>query len=258
MCEIDASLRVDDIPKIEVSNSFVPVVKAFPEHAQVSPYKMMSSNNRVIEVRGDTLTAVSVGTAMIKFYKADEEIPFAEKEVSTYQENFVQRIELTADTRRMGIGQSQRLSMKLLPPTADDVEEYQWSVSDASVATIDETGELVARAAGTVLVVLETRRAREAVEIEILPDIAGINLSGTNIALYVGQTQPIQAYIYPANVYDSSCEWRTSDSRVAVVEKQNDGTDAIRATGIGSCTIVCAALQGGGICCVQCNGRKHV
>lgn len=242
--EIDLFVTVDFTDQIEVGKTVTPSCHAVPKGNALPDLRMESSNPNVIRVEGDSLVALSVGKSMIEFFKAEELIPFAKKEVVTYQEHFVKEIKLELTESEMGIDRQQQVQIAVIPEDAEDVAKVRWSVDREDLAEINQSGMLVTKKSGTVIITAKTPRVEQHITVTILPNIETIVLSESQINLYVGQTQKIEATLQPENVYHSEVEWKTSDKNVAVFSKLDDGTDIIRATGIGDCVLTCVAKEG--------------
>ena len=242
--EIDMFVSVSDVKDIEVGKSAQLKIKTIPDSGDLPQLRITTSNASILSVDGLKLTAVAPGSAYIEVYRAEEMIPFARKKVRTLKNNFVQSIRLGLRESKMGIGRTQSVNIVLVPEDAEDIHRVEWSVSDSKVASVDKEGNVRALAAGKVVVTAATSRVRESVEIEILPNISNINVSVTHSDLYVGETQPISVSVAPRNCFDSSYKWKTSDKTVAIVEKLDDGSSVIRATGIGNCILTCVAAEG--------------
>lgn len=250
--EIDMFIMVEDIEDIEVGNSYKPKFRILPESEMFPLLRITSSNPNVIAAENDLLVAHTVGQAVIEFYKADELMPFAKKEVKAFHDNFVQKIELSVCEKKMGIGKKQQINIALIPEDADDAKQVKWSIDNENIAEVDNSGVISTKTNGRAIISAETVRAKKSIEIEVLPNLSNIVLNEDVVELYVGQSEPIKANVEPANAFNSDCEWKTSDKSVAIVTKLDDGAEVIQAVGIGECNITCVAKEG------ECNATCKV
>lgn len=241
---IDMFVIVDDIKDIELGQTYEPTFRTVPDGEELPALRMVSSNPNIVSINGNLLSANEIGHVTIEFYKAEEIIPFARKEISTYRDNFVKKIELALTEKSIGISKKQQINIVLVPEDADDINNVKWSVDNQEIAEINNDGVIFTKKDGRVIVTAETTNVKESIEVEILPNISEIRLSETIIEFYVGQTKPINAHVEPRNAYNNTFEWKTSDKSVAVVEKLDDETEVIKATGIGECVITCVAIEG--------------
>ena len=106
-------------------------------------------------------------------------------------------------------------------------------------------------AAGKATITASTTRVKATVDIEVLPNLSAISLSTTRVELYVGQTEAMNVSVSPSNAFDASYEWQSSDKSVAIVDTLDDGSQIVRATGIGDCVLTCVAKEGG--CTATCS-----
>ena len=249
--EIAPFLAIADVPEIEVGETISLDVVAFPENSEVPNLRIVPQNGSILAVNGLEMTAVAPGSTYIDIYKAEENIPFVRKNVTTFQNNFVKKIDISLSTYKMGIDRKQLIDIAFTPSDAEDIHLVKWSVDNAEVVDISEDGEIIAKKEGTATVTASTKMASASINVTVLPNIKSIVSTVSQSNLYVGQTQPISVSIEPTNCFDPSYEWKSSDKAVAVVEKQDDGNTVIRATGIGNCTLSCVAKEGG--CTTSCN-----
>lgn len=242
--EIDMLIFVEDLADIEVGKVVAPVYKTLPAKQTLPALRIVTSNPNVLRVEGNYLKAVAAGQTIVEFYKAEEIIPFARKEAIIYQDNFVQKIYLSLIDKQMGIGKCQVASITLVPEDAADAKQIKWSVDNESILRVQNNGEVIAMLAGKATITAETTKAKQAIEVEVLPNISDIKLSINAVHCYVGQTRNIQVSVTPSNCFNKEYEWKSSDRNVAIVEKLDDGCEIVRATGIGNCVLTCKAKEG--------------
>ena len=232
--EVDRQIYIDDIQPIEVGSEHSISFKG----AVNSSIRIVSLNPNVIQICGISLKAKSAGKAVIEFYKADAMIPFEKKEVSTYQNNYIKRINLSIDKTVLKIGEVHKIHVEYLPADAEDIETVNWSVTGQNECIeLTPEHEVIAKNSGKAVVTVKSKTTDASVEIEVLPDLKYIALSDYDTQLFVGQTKPIQVKVQPENCFDSTYHWETSDKSVAVVERDEFGKEFIKATGIGTCIL---------------------
>ena len=251
--EIDPYVSIQEIPKIEVGNSYTLKIDMFPSTSRIPNLRIKPQKDNIISVDGNCLTAVVPGITDIDIYKNEENIPFVRRTVTTYQNNFVKKIILSVTNKNIGIGKTQSINIQLTPIDADDVSNITWHVDNDSVISVDENGIIKGLNPGEAIVTAKTRNVSSNVEITVLPNINNLSLSINQTNLYVGETQPILINVEPKKCFDSSVEWKSSDETVAIVEKDDNNQTIIRAKGIGDCTLSCEAKEGS--CVASCNVR---
>lgn len=249
--EIEPFLAISDVPEIEVGETVSLGVTAYPEASEIPNLRIVPQNGAILAVDGLEMTAIAPGTTSIDIYRAEENIPFVRKNVITFQNNFVKKIDLSLNTYKMGIARKQDIDITFTPADAEDIHLVKWTSDNTDVVDVSEDGKIIAKKEGTATITASTKMTSGSVTVKVLPNIKNIVSTVSQSSLYVGQIQPISVSIDPVNCFDPSYEWKSSDKAVAVVEKQDDGNTVIRATGIGSCTLTCVAKEGG--CTTSCN-----
>ncbi|MCR5597871.1 MAG: Ig-like domain-containing protein [Lachnospiraceae bacterium] len=249
LTEIDMYVSVGEIPNIEVGNDFELSINTIPEDNGAPDLVVESSNPSVLAVEGNKLIALASGNVQLKIYRADEIIPFDERDVVVYQTNFISQMVVSGESE-MGIGRVQELELSVIPEDAEDSGSIEWFSSDEAVVKVDKNGRVTSLAAGKATISVKSTKVTADYEIEVLPNIQEIKTSIRKAHLYVGDTKPITVNITPKKCFDDSCKWETSDSKVALVEISDNGKTVIRATGVGDCVLTCTAIEGG--CSASC------
>lgn len=124
-----------------------------------------------------------------------------------------------------------------------------WSISDTSIATIDQTGLVTGIMEGEATITattLDGSNLSAQATVTVLPHILvdSVQLSGDQ-ELNVGGTVKLTASTLPENAGDKTLTWSTSNASVATVV---DGL--VTATGYGSATITATAVGGASASCV--------
>ena len=247
--EIDMFVSIGEIPSIEVGNSYDLEIKTIPENSPVPMLGIESSNLSILSVDGNKLYAMAPGQAVVKFYREGEILPFDQREVTVFQNNFIAELTLDAE-KEMGIQRIQKIEVKMVPADAEDAGLIEWTSSDRKVAVVDDDGNIRTISAGKTTITAKASRVSSSIDIVVLPNIEEIKSSVKKTRLYVGDTKPMSVKITPQECFDDSCVWKTSDSKVAIVEPTENGKTVIRATGIGDCVLTCTAIEGG--CSTTC------
>lgn len=122
---------------------------------------------------------------------------------------------------------------------ADTTDEITWSSSDSSIASVDTTGRVTAKKAGTATITVAAgQQSADCVVTVTAKEIKAesISLNKTSMTLTKGNSEKLTANITPVNT-TSTVSWSSSDTSVATVT--NDGV--VTATGAGKTDITVAA-----------------
>lgn len=119
-----------------------------------------------------------------------------------------------------------------------------WSSSNENIATVDSNGNVLAIAAGEVVIEARCGNVKAICNITVIPILVeNIILSDTEITLSEGRKFTISAIIIPEDATNKNILWSSSDMNVAIVS--SNGT--ITAVGVGDAIITATAADGTGI-----------
>ncbi|RSX45982.1 Ig-like domain-containing protein, partial [Bifidobacterium castoris] len=140
-------------------------------------------------------------------------------------------------------GASKQLSATVAPANATD-RAVSWKSSDASVATVDASGNVTAVKAGTATITATAGGKSTTVNVTVTPEIVDIPvqsvaISGTGVAngkasINVGAGLNLNAAITPSNATDQNVTWISSDDSIATVSS----TGAVRGVKVGMAVIM--------------------
>lgn len=215
-----------------------------PADAYDSSVIWTSSDTSVARVSRDgTVTPVGTGTAVITcrsvnrpgfsaecevtIVKAVTDITLNEKSVTKYSDE-KNVIQLTADVK----------------PDNADIKAVRWESSNTDVVRVNESGAVTVIAAGTAVVTCSSVSNPEVTAkcaFNILQAVTSISLRNNSFSceddeinlLYPGAT------VFPADAYNSSLSWQSSDPDVAAVTQ--DG--AVSIVGPGTAVITCSSVS---------------
>lgn len=241
---VDPYIRIPDIPIIEAGVTFDVPITVYPSESILPKIRSRSSNPTVLSVKNLQLQALAPGKVIVDFYREEEIIPFARKEITVSSDNYVRQIELHAPETSTSVGMMQKIVAYLKPEGADDVNTLIWETSDPVIGEIDSEGNFTANHVGSVTIRASTEHAEQLIEIEILPKVQYIRSSETQISLFVGEMHSIEAKVFPLDCYDNRYHWISSNPHIVKVIELEDGSTAIQASSFGDCVLTCITLDG--------------
>ena len=118
-----------------------------PSDACSKSVSWKSSDSKVVSIKNGVATAVGPGTATITvttFNGKEDQITIKVTEI------LAERIEIKCDGP-LAVGESGKASASIYPENAAD-QNITWSVSNEKIATIDNNGNIIACAAGEVVI----------------------------------------------------------------------------------------------------------
>jgi len=132
---------------------------------------------------------------------------------------FAESIEMEQPRLVLGEGTSFKLGLKLVPENAD--ESITWSTDDATVAAVDNKGNVSAKGLGDAIITATTERGVTAsATIKVVNkgrEVTAIELEKKNVSLYEGNAMTLEYKLSPKNPEDPTVNWISSDPEIAFV-----------------------------------------
>ncbi|MBO4902181.1 MAG: Ig-like domain-containing protein [Lachnospiraceae bacterium] len=223
-----------------------------------------SADSGCVSISGNTLTAVSPGTANItarikekpEIYVTNASVTVAEPE-----KILVTKITVSADPAAIGIGASATAKAVVEPDNANN-KAVTWSSSDTKIATVDKnSGAIKGIAAGKAVITAtaaDGSNTTGSVEITVTEKkvaVTKLTLKPDKCSVAVKGNYQLAVAVEPTNATDKTVTWATSDKTVATV------SDGGLVTGVkeGSVTITATAHDGSGktaVCKVTVTNEK--
>lgn len=212
-----------------------------PSNACNTYVDLSSSDEKVIDIRGDELVAVGYGTATItgeSFNGKTRTVTITVKKIEAEQVSISSPI---PSDQTVYIGDSLSLSASITPENVDD-PSIVWSSSDEEIATVDQNGLVKALAEGEVTIYA---KAANGVTGELTLTVKekyveSIELSEATLDLLLQETHTLVATVTPADATFPEITWSSSDPSVAEVSE--NGT--VSAIGCGSAVITATSTNG--------------
>ena len=212
---------------------------------------MKSSDTSVATVAADgTVTPVKAGSAVITLTVTDAKGEYTDtcKVTVTDKQIPATGIKLDAETKTMTTGDRAKLTATVTPE--DSTDSVSWKSSNEDVATVDENGNVTAKAVGIAKITAAAGEytAECTVTVEAVK-VSSVTLDKTSVELKAGETAQLTAAVKPDNVADKTVVWTSSDEKVATVADGKvtavaEGTATITATAGGktaTCTVTVKA-----------------
>ncbi|MBQ6977145.1 MAG: Ig-like domain-containing protein [Paludibacteraceae bacterium] len=155
----------------------------------------------------------------------------------------VTAIALNKSTTTIAIGDSETLTINYTPADANTGKAVNWTSSNTSVATVDNSGKVIGVTVGTATITATSTTdasitASCAVTIQAVA-VTGVSINPTSANLQIGGSTDLTYTILPANATDKSVSWSSSNTAVATV---NDGH--VTALTAGTATITVTTTDG--------------
>jgi uncharacterized protein YjdB len=217
-----------------------------PSDATDQSVTWTSSNSSVATVSSTgRITAVTAGTTTITVttndggYKATCTVTVKAKVVS------VTGVTLDRSSMTMTEGDKQTLIATVNPSNATD-PTVSWSSSNASVATVGNSGVVTAISTGTATITVRTNDGGRTATCTVTVlarriAVTGVQLNRSSLIMKEGDMQSLTATVFPSDATDRSVTWSSNNPSVATVSS----TGAVTANSTGSATITVTTSDGG-------------
>jgi hypothetical protein len=118
-----------------------------------------------------------------------------------------------------------------------------WNTSNASVASVDQTGKVTAVRSGSSIITAKAGEKEATCTVTVTVPVTTITLDKTSLILEIGQTETLAATVGPEDATDNTINWSSSNTSVAtvangVVTAVAEGNATITAS-IGDVTASC-------------------
>lgn len=216
---------------------------ALPANAANKSVKWSSYDPSIATVDASgNVKALKIGKVKIAATAQDLSGTFAVQEITVVEP--VQSIALSASQSTINVGSALKINAEVKPESAAN-KGLNWKSSNASVASVDASGNVVAVKPGKVKITAEARDLSgvfAAIEVTIVQAVTSVKLAATASQIKVGGTVKISATVLPANATNMGLTWSSSNPPVATV----DQTGRVTAKSPGKTTITATAKDGGG------------
>lgn len=198
-----------------------------------APVGLFPGDPSGLKVIKNARIVVPVGTKELYTKLMDESVEVVE---DLYPES----ISIKYDNSEMYVGETQTLIAQILPHNSLH-NEVKWNSSDSTIANIDNQGVVRGISFGecTISAITENGLSSE-ISISVFKHVESLSVPKT-LSVGISQIVPIEAVLYPLGETNGKIIWETSDSNIAVVDK--DGK--VSGVSKGNCIITATTLDGG-------------
>ena len=206
-----------------------------PEDA-TSPISWKSMNPEIVSVgENGVITAHKVGETYV---------------MATIADGYLATCKITVTEKSTGItlskseivlenGHSEKIGYVLAPEGATTV--LTWKSLDSSIATVDNTGTVVGKKAGSTYIVVTSEDGySETCKVTVTQQASGISLEMTELTLGVGDSYTVGVTFTPEDSTERLINWSSQNSKIASVN--SDGT--ITGVSVGN-TVIFARIASG-------------
>lgn len=138
----------------------------------------------------------------------------------------VKSVKLNKTSITLYIGNTYKLTATVSPSNATN-KKLMWSTSDKSVVTV-ASGKVTAKKSGTAIVTAKAKdgsgkKATCKVTVKKRP-VKSVKLNKTTVTMYTGNSLTLKATVSPSDATNKKVTWKSSNSKVAVVNSKGKVT----------------------------------
>lgn len=210
-----------------------------PSNASNNVVSWTSTNPSVVAVDSTgKVSAKSVGTSVIILKTMDGGY-------SVYCTITVKRVasgvKFDESELNLKTGETYYIKSTLTPKDSTDTV-LTWTSSDAKVAVVDNKGKVVAKAAGTTIIMAKTESGGVAYcKVTVTQAVDGLLLNFTEKTVFIGDEFKLKVSISPSEATLLSVTWKSSNTKVATVSEEG----VISGLKGGVTVITCTTVDGG-------------
>ncbi|MDF2905918.1 MAG: hypothetical protein K0R34_1239 [Herbinix sp.] len=230
-----ASIALDETAKtMYVGQASRLTYVILPTNASNSTVTWLSTNTSVATVdKTGLVVAKNVGSAVIilKTLENGQTIycTITVKRVAT-------GIKLDATTLNLKAGQDHIFKPTLTPNDSTD-KAIVWESSDTKIATVDDEGKVVAKSAGSTIIVAKLESGATAYcKVNVTLPVTGLLLNFTDKSIYVGEKFKLKVSVTPSSATQLGVTWKSSNTSIATINEDGEVTGLAGGTAIITCT----------------------
>ena len=214
-----------------------------PEQAHNKAIQWSSSNTSVATVDSNGyVTAIKQGSAVIYAKSTDGSDVSAQCTVKVIK--LVEGISLNITSASINIGQAIQLQATIEPNYADN-QTIKWSSDNATVASVDQSGNVTALSKGEATITAQTTDGSNlsaTCRITVIKLVSSIVLSKSQLSIEKGESTTLTAKVTPTDATNTALQWSSMNEAIATVDN-----GVVTAVSCGKTKIIVEATDGSGI-----------
>ena len=195
------------------------------------------------------MTVYGVAGTYAETFANEQGMKFVNKEVNA------ENVTLSQSELKLNKGDKGKLVMTVTP--ADFTDEVTWKSSNTDVVTVDDSGQISAKAVGEATVKVQVGNVSASCSVTVVQPVTSISLNKTSLEMDALDTYQLTANISPSDAADKRVSWSSSDEKIASVDENG----LVTALQKGNATIIVEAQDGSGVsrtCSVTVKNTAHV
>lgn len=244
---------------IEYGQSLPITLKTVPEGYPAKPVVYRISNDSIIQIKDNKITAVGTGETIVEVYQAGQSVCIASARIVAYRRNRITSLTLEKKELKLCVGDTCRLKFSWQPQDADNVSQVRLQSMDGTIVAVRD-GVLQARRAGNTVVMAVTDNDVSArCQVTVYPKLERLDMKLERGHVAAGKMLPVSVQRVPAEAVLDNLVFRVEPSHVghydmglSVIAAENAGkaklivTDTRNSVKAEADFTVTGAVGGGG------------
>lgn len=128
------------------------------------------------------------------------------------------------DVSKLDLKQGEYYTLKTTFTPNDSTDtKLEWESSDTKVATVDKNGKVVAKSAGTAIIMAKTEAGGVAYcKVTVTVPVTGLVLNFTEKTIYIGQKFDLEVSISPSSATNKEVTWKSSNEKIVTVNNKGE------------------------------------
>jgi uncharacterized protein YjdB len=216
-----ASVALDEKTKtMYVGQSARLTYTLLPTTASINSVTWTSTNTSVATVDGTGLvTAKGVGTTVIILKTIDGGhsvyCTITVRQVAT-------AVKFDVATLNLKVGEYYNIKTTFTPNNSTD-NGLVWESSDTKIATVDDSGKVIGKGAGSAIIMARTEAGGVAYcKVTVTQPATGLILNFSEKTIFIGTKFTLEASVSPSTATNLNVTWKSSNEKIATVSKNGE------------------------------------
>lgn len=199
---------------IEFGQTLPVTLKTVPEGCPAKQVVYRISNDSIIQIKDNKITAVGTGETIVEVYQAGQSVRVGSAKIVAYRRNRITSLSLEKTQLKLCVGDTCRLKFSYQPPDADNASQVRLQSMDGTIVAVRD-GVLQARKAGNTIVMAVTDNNVSArCQVTVYPKLEQIDVKTERDSVAVGKMLPVSVQRVPSGAVLDNLVFRVEPSHV--------------------------------------------
>jgi len=234
---------------LSVGSNAALVATIAPTRATNDTVEWTSSTQSVATVTpdGGKVSALAVGTTLITATSKDDPSIQDTCRIIVVDGFPVTGVKLDDTEMTLNVGDKVGPLTYSIEPDNATTKFVKWSTSDATIATVDDAGNVTGVGPGTATITVTTQDGdfTATAEVTVIQPVTGVALSADKLPVLMGTSVILTDTVFPLNATDKTVHWSVSGEGISMAVDAATGVVTVTRTGEGEGVITVTTNDGG-------------